>query len=357
MESGEVILGTNSFKYSEPDDLLISDIISGNTQKSYFVATLDKLIKTDYSFQKDTVLYQKKDKDLPIVLIPGAVDRLFFSSREELLYLNFSDYKIHTLLKLEEPIQAGLFLGDQIYLITQNTLFRYNSEGKLEELAKIEQAHSLLKVLDDQLLIGSNLGLFHFNLVSNTLSVVIKNVEFNRGALYIEFDPSQSIDKIHAGSLNGLYSFPLSNLPELIESNRSQINKEDINNKTNIFFLMASMILISILGFNIWSYKNKLKSANQVIEQLQNPTEAVTRQQVEDYILNNLPEVSIKTILDEFNLNAPQLYSILSPEKPGSIIQNFRMERVKLMRKEGKEANVIATATGFSLSYLKKLKT
>jgi AraC-like DNA-binding protein len=70
-----------------------------------------------------------------------------------------------------------------------------------------------------------------------------------------------------------------------------------------------------------------------------------------------LPEASIKTILDEFNLNAPQLYTLLSPDKPGAIIQNLRMEMVKKMRMEGKPASEISEASGFSISYLKKLRT
>jgi hypothetical protein len=357
MESGNLILGTNAFKYQEPDDLLISDIIASKDGQSYYIATLDKLIHVDYTFQNDSVLFKKKDKDLSIILIPGDVDRLYFTAREELLSLKFSDQKISTVLKLEEPIQAGVFLGDQVYLVTQNKLFRYNSEDKLEELAQIEQAHTLLKVLGDQLLIGSNLGLFHYNLVSNALSVVIKNVEFNKGALYSEFDPIRSIDNIHAGSVNGLYTFRLRNLPELIENNRSQISGDTVLNKTNILLGIAALLLVSVLGVSTWIYRNRLKTAHELIDGLQTLTEAVTRTKVEDYILNNLSEVSIKTILDEFDLNAPQLYTILTPDKPGSIIQSFRLDMVKKMRMEGKSATEIATATGFSVSYLKKIKT
>lgn len=66
---------------------------------------------------------------------------------------------------------------------------------------------------------------------------------------------------------------------------------------------------------------------------------------------------SIKSLLDEFKLNAPQLYAILKPDKPGSIIQQLRLDLVKKMREEGKPVNEIAEATGLSLSYLKKLKT
>jgi AraC-like DNA-binding protein len=357
MESGKLIEGTNFFMYNGPDDLLISDITATRDGRSYYIATLDKLILADYAFKKDRVLFKKKDKDLPIILIPGAVDKLFFTAGKELLSLSYSDQKFSSLLTLEEPIQAATFLGDQIYLITQNTLFRYNSEGKLEELAQVEQAHTLLAVLGDQLLIGSNLGLFHYNLVNNALSVVIKNVEFNKGALYSEFDPVQSIDNIHAGSINGLYTFRLSHLPELIETNRVQLSENEIFSKTNLLFGISAILLVIMLGISTWRYRTKLKSAHQIIDQLTAPSEAATRDQVEDYILNNLAAASIKSILEKFNLNAPQLYTILTPDKPGSIIQNLRMDMVKNMREEGKPISEIAAATGFSVSYLKKLKT
>ena len=51
-----------------------------------------------------------------------------------------------------------------------------------------------------------------------------------------------------------------------------------------------------------------------------------------------------------------QLYTLLKPEKLGTIIQNFRMDRVKKMREEGKTNQEISEVTGLSVSYLKKIK-
>ena len=357
MESGQLRLDTNCFFYKEPNGLLVSDIVPAKNVWSYYVATMDKLIAVDYSFSKDSVCYRKKDKNLPIILIPGDPERLYFTAGRELLTLTYADDKTSTVLKLKEPIQGATFFGYHIYLITENALFRYNSDKTLEKLTDLEQAHTLGAVLGDQLLIGSNLGLFHYNLVSNTLSVVIKNVEFNRGALYSDYDQTKSVDNIMVGSINGLYTFRLSDIPELIARNKPQVNADALLGNTTLLISTAALLLVTLLGFYSWTYRKKLKSAESVIEELQTPKEAVTREQIEQYIADNLQVASIKSLLDEFKLNAPQLYAILKPDKPGSIIQQLRLDLVKKMREEGKPINDIAEATGLSLSYLKKLKT
>jgi DNA invertase Pin-like site-specific DNA recombinase len=49
------------------------------------------------------------------------------------------------------------------------------------------------------------------------------------------------------------------------------------------------------------------------------------------------------------------VYTILEPDKPGDLIQKLRYEKVKELRKEGKTAREIATFTGLSDSYIRKI--
>lgn len=357
MASGNLRLDSNCFNYSEPNGLLISDILATGDGKSYYLATLDKLLLTDFAFKKDSILFRKSDKNLPVGLIPGDSRFLYFSAGKELLSISLADNEIKHILQLEEPIRGGVFFEDQIYLITENTLYRYNSDHKLEKLADLEQAHTLIRLVGDQLLIGSNLGLFHFNLVSNTLSVLIKNVEFNRGAIYSDFDRTTALDNIIAGSINGLYTFRVSDIPEMIAGNKPQLEEKTIPGFTNIILGGLSISLLLLLGISVSRYRKKLKSARTFIQELQTPKEEITKEVIEEYIRNNLPHASIKTLTDEFDLNAPQLYNILKPERPGSIIQKIRTEKVKEMREKNQSLKEISEATGLSETYLKKFKT
>jgi hypothetical protein len=79
------------------------------------------------------------------------------------------------------------------------------------------------------------------------------------------------------------------------------------------------------------------------------------REEIEDFVMNNLPIASLKAINTHFATNTSMVYSILAPEKPGDLIQKLRYEKVKELRKEGKKAKDIATQTGLSDSYVRKI--
>lgn len=49
------------------------------------------------------------------------------------------------------------------------------------------------------------------------------------------------------------------------------------------------------------------------------------------------------------------VYSLLSPNKPGDLIQQLRYEKVKALRQEGKTAKEISEVTGLSDSYIRKI--
>lgn len=360
METGQLKLDSNCLKYVEPDGLLISDIVLGNDKRTYYIATFDKLILADYYFKKDTVLYKKKDKNLALTLIPGDPERLFFAAGRELMALHYSNQKISSLIKVEDEIQDARFLGFQIYFITKNALYVYDLANKtLKKLSNLEQAHTIETGESNSFLISSNMGLFYYSLPGNKLSTIIKNVEFNKGAIYNDFhpDPRVSVDNISVGSINGLYTFRLSDVPEMIASNIKQNSITDITNGTIMTLASLCVLLLFLLIATIIKSRKKLKSAQSAIEELQGPKKVVTREIIEAYIENNLATASIKTLTDEFGMNAPQLYNVLKPERPGSIIQKLRIDKVKAMREKNHTVKEIAAATGLSEIYLKRIKT
>ena len=81
----------------------------------------------------------------------------------------------------------------------------------------------------------------------------------------------------------------------------------------------------------------------------------VTRQEIEEYIKERLAEASLKTITDHFEITTSQVYTILKPDKPGTIIQQLRKDKVLEMKNRKVSNKDIALLTGLSPSYIKKL--
>lgn len=361
METGQLEEGKNCFIYTEPSGQLISDILPSFDGKSYYLATQDKLLLVSHDFKKDSMLFRKNEKDQPIRFIDGDGTILFFTSGKELYSMWKSDNRTKAFTKLNEPIMGGVSCGGHLYLITPNALYRNDKENQPEKLTDIEQAHTIMNIGADQLLIGTDIGLYHYNIATNNYSVVVKSVEFNRGALYNQFDAPltdkglSNTDNVLAGSINGLYTIRVSEIPELIAANQSQLAEEGVNGKT-ILFISIITLLSGSLVYVLWWFRKRLRAAKMRIESLEAENVVVTREKVEEYVMNNLAVASLKTLMDEFQLNTPQLYEVLKPEKPGSIIQRIRTETVRKMREEGRSVQEISSATGLSVSYLRKLK-
>ena len=199
------------------------------------------------------------------------------------------------------------------------------------------------------MIISSDNGLHHFNVTSRTLSTVIKGVEFNRQALYKEGEI------IYAGSVNGLYKISVKDLPVLIEQNMAEIRHSSFDDKMKNVLFFISLFFIGFIVVLV-SFRSKLTKAKKIIETLQNPPQATTKEKIEQYISANLSTVSIKTLTEHFNTNGPALYEILKPDRPGSLIQQLRLKVVKRMRQDGNSLNEISETSGFSVSYIKKLK-
>lgn len=350
LQNGTLLPGVNFISYYTPGKTFINDLFPSPDGRYYYVATENALLRTDYYFKKDTPLYTHTYKDIPVTLITEDPYVLYFTSREELLVLNYKTGSIRSVLKLKQPILSGIFTEFQKYLLTQNALYRFNSSQQLEKLADLEKAHTLAKISGSELVISSDLGLYHFNIASRTLSPIIRGVEFNRKALF------RNNEAIFAGSINGLYKIQINDIPLLIEGNKTHL--ENAGTFTSIVLLVTVFsVVLLILMILLLRFRKKLKAATATIANLNEPKATITREKIETFIESNLPIASIKTLMDEFQLNAPQLYVILKPDRPGTLIQQIRLATVKKMREKGQSHEEIAAATGLSISYLKKLKT
>ncbi len=350
IEMGKLDSGSTFIHYNLPGQMFFNDIFQSPDSQYYYVATEKNLFRVNYSFTRDSVLFSHDAKDAPVGLITESEYNLFFFADKKLFSIDYLTGKIRFVLSTDMPILAGLYYEHQVYLVTAKGLHRFNSGQQLEKIADINGAHSIVQLSGSELVVSSDYGLYLVNLANRNVSAIIEGVEFNRRALHKEGG------EIYAGSINGLYTIRANDIPVLIANNEME---QDYATKSNNTKLVLYVIIIALVVIGLISYifRKKISEANKVIEVLRVPKEPVTRETIEGFILHNLSSASIKTITYKFNMNAPQIYAILKPDRPGSIIQALRLQTLKKMRGEGKSIEEISDATGLSISYLKRLKT
>ena len=187
---------------------------------------------------------------------------------------------------------------------------------------------------------------------SGITSVLIPGVEFNKHALFTDGQ------KLYAGSVSGLYTIDLKQMPKLIQRNKGKVDTKNYS-----FYILAgiAIFLFSFLGWSTFHLNRKLRKAEQIIqkketEQLTVEEKVIDKEKIIEFIRMNLSTASLKSINEHFGSNTNQVYALFEPEKPGTIIQQLRTELVMAMKREKASLSDIATATGFSQSYIKKIK-
>lgn len=347
LETGKITPGVNALFYGKHDDsYFINDVCPLPDSSGYYVASQDKLMITNRTFTWDSVLFVMKGKHGPVGLLASG------NSYGLLYYADNALYSLKTglLTRLDTTIRSLGIIGHQLYLVTPKGLFRFNTNQQLEKLADIHKAHTLETISESELAIGTDQGLYYYNIASGELSLIIKSVEFNYKALF------KDEGKIYAGSVNGLYTIQISDIPKLIEENKFREQDKSLS-LVQYTMITVGIAVVLLLVYWVFRLSRKLKQSEGMVEALQSTQEVVTKEQIEAFIMNNLAISSLKSISDHFKLNIQQIYELVKPEKPGSIIQKHRMEMVRKMRQEQKPVKEIAAATGLSVSYIRQLKT
>jgi hypothetical protein len=141
----------------------------------------------------------------------------------------------------------------------------------------------------------------------------------------------------------------------LIKRNKTQINKEKLPFYIIVALMITALIAILLLIL-LMKARKKITTAKIQIKELTTEEPRLNREQIECFIRENLANASLKSINDHFNTSNRNIYKIIEPDKPGSIIQKIRLEKVKEMNKAGRDLTEIAEATGLSMSYIRKIK-
>lgn len=325
----------------------VFDVLADPRTRRLYYFCDSGLYSSNSSGEDRSFIFKKKGSD-PLVPVGFYENILQFCSDNDFLTYDLKSHKSVIKLSLPHKVMSAVVSNEKFYLLTNSELYGETVGGKYTKLASFTDAHTLLACSDKELVIATNMGLYSFNIETSETRIIIQGVEFNRRALYLK-------DKVlYAGTINGLYQINVDQIDVIIESNMMANRKAGFNLKWLVLLGFLFIIIVVLVLFLIRT-RRELKEI-QLHEMEEKPVRAVTAEDVIGYIKENLTTVSIKSINEHFNTNTVQLYNILKPRKPGNIITDLRTEIVLQLRKEGKSAKEISESTGFSESYIYRVK-
>ena len=292
------------------------------------------------------------DKKEPIVLL-GSKESFLFTVGGKVFSYSFNSDRLSAEDSIGEHILSGVKISNRLlYTLSGQSLYQTATNTFFHKIATFHDVHTMVAMNEKELVIAGNQGLYLYRVESGTTSVLIPGVEFNKHALFTDGL------KLYAGSVSGLYTIDLKQLPRLIQRNKVKI---EAKNYSYFIFAGIALLLLSVSGWVILRLNRKLKKAEQIIQETQSeqfPVEekVIDKEKIIEFIRMNLSTASLKSINEHFGSNTNQVYALFEPEKPGTIIQQLRTELVIAMKKEKATLSEISTATGFSQSYIKKIK-
>lgn len=326
--------------------LQFRDVCLSKYNGSYYLSSVTDLLKMKKGGVPFSV-YKTSKKISELVIVGEYKSSLFFSDGNYILKLSSLVDKADTLTRLPAEILDGSVTSRNIYLLTSEGLYQLDSDNEVEKLTSLSQAHTMELISPTEMLIATNNGLFRFNAVNKVLAPLIRGIEFNRKALF------KNGDLLQAGSINGLYTIDIKDLDLLSSRNTSFMNEGQIPQYI-IIVLAVIILLIGVLLFMLFQARKKVATTTIQLEELNH--DLLSREKIEQYIRENLSTASLKSITDHYNTNNSHIYRLIEPDKPGSIIQKMRNEKLIELQKAGKNISEIAEATGLSVAYLKKIR-
>ncbi len=324
------------------------DVLKSNLSPTFYLAATNELFQTEQLKELPVSIY-KRDKSKPgdLSIIGQYKFSVYFFDGPFVIKHKPLENKFDTIATLPEPVLDGKVDDRHIFTVTSNGIYVINSDNSIEKIAQVFKAHTLAMTSGTELVVGTDNGLFYFNTLTKSLSPLILGVEFNRRALYVKDN------LLYAGSINGLYTISINDFDLLIKRNKATVSSSQIPFYIYIIIAVA-VIFIGILLFLLLRNKQKLHVAEDQIKELNIDT--LDRAKIEQYIKENLSIASLKSITDHFNTNNSHIYKLIEPEKPGSIIQNLRMQKLVEMRDAGADISEISRVTGLSESYIRRIK-
>lgn len=329
----------------------VFDVRYSVTTREYFLFTNRQVIRLDSGLNQATVIHTGDSTGGALVMTLMTPHFIVFSENEKLVYYDLYGGKTRIIGSLPEPVMDGAPNGLYWYVLCPSGLYAYNRKDSLHKLTDLNRAHTLLANRDGEFVIGTDIGLMHYDINARKLSTLIKGVEFNRRALAL------IADRIHAGSINGLYLLDNTRLQDVIRLNDKPKEPATVWPRFAIGSLAVLLLATSLMAVLYLRSRRKIAQLSEVAEYttLPDAKPKLTREDIEAFIRSDLALASLKSIKERFQSNNVQVYNLLAPEKPGGFIHRLRMEIVMEMKAKGATSSEIAQKTGLSESYVRKI--
>lgn len=337
---------TNEAKFGSKSVGFARDIYKLNNG-SFLLATTKGLYILNSTFTTAEALYEEVSlhgAEIIFVLQETETLAVTFSINNSLYEYSLLDKELRQLASFDQTIEDGLRTDQKskkhYILLTDDKLFALKDQYK--ELIvdnKFSNAYSLLPFDDNKVIVTSLSGAFAVNLSTKKTTKILDGIEFNKRAVF------RTKDSVKLGTVNGYFSLSIDRLNNMIEKEDNLI---EIKRKELLYTIIISMLsIVSVFLALYFLISSRRKRAN-----IQN----IGLQEIEGYIESNLNQVTIDNIANQFDLNLKELYELVHPDKPGKLITLKRKEKAKLLLEQQADLQTISQETGFSVSYLKRIK-
>lgn len=331
------------------------------SQDTRFLFTTTGVFKLDSLFQVSDIIFEEAvglrslhERWLEPHYLGDESGLLVFSYANKVYRYNYLEESYTDSLSLPGNIYSGVMRPNSFDCFVSSTsgTFIVSEFKTFHKISEKTSYHTLLlgRKGFGWLYCSSNYGLDAYDIRGGRMHELIDGVEFNQYALHVRNDT------LFAGSVGGLYLVPTAQVEQLIalnlEKKIAKVKEKDGLNSPEAYIIagMAGVLIFLLyLNFIRKSDPNPLNSpSNFPIPDL--------KTRVMDYINQNLATASIENICSHFQFSSTKLYQLTQPEKPGELIRRLRTEQVRKMRNAGYSKTEIAEATGFSKSYVGRVK-
>lgn len=327
------------------------DVFPADTTNYYLITTLGL-----YFYHIESQSVEKVFKDANLLGFMQMQDEGVFNRDYILFFGNDHIYKLNKANNEIEVLYASKYkirdvyleTMSELYLLTSNSLEYINlmDESKTRSLVNnLELTHNVGRIYN-LLYITSDIGLHIYDKNSRAFTKSIVTDELNHRAHFF------NKDTLYLGGVNGLYTLSYLDIIDAISPKEGlgfNIQESEIFPLEWFAYINGLLLLIILI---MLSTRLQLK---RKIAHLKAEIHRPIRNEIEEFILANIDKVNVANIKDTFNLSNNMIYKVLDNEKPGDLIRKHRVRLVNKLRKEGFSEKYISKATGFSLSYLKKI--
>ena len=338
----------------------INDISYGEAIDSYELKHPHYYLSTAkglYLFNADSkkIKLVRKTQNGPFHFISGekniyGLKILYLHDRKDIIEFEVEKNLFNTITNRNEIIDVFSNEQSKYYILTENRLeyfdrntYRNNIRNTYRNNIILENLSNVnnVSMLKNFIILTSDQGLDLYDLNTKKLSKNILKDELNYNAILSEDN------SIKLGGVNGMYEFSYNDLIFFNNKTKFEIPKE----KKDYFLYFAFSILLLILVLIIVLLSRK----NRDIKELLVKKDGDLNKKITAFIKLNIAHVSVSLLCEEFKLSVNELYNVLGNKKPGEIIRKERLKILKNMRRQKVPEELISRATGFSISYLKKI--